>query len=71
MLCPGRVVGHETKIGDSSILAPGSIVSGLVEVGSSCYIGAAPSSVRNSASARGRSSAWVPSWSATWNPAQP
>jgi len=35
----GCVVGHDTTIGDFSIVAPGAVLSGFVRVGPSCYVG--------------------------------
>jgi sugar O-acyltransferase (sialic acid O-acetyltransferase NeuD family) len=39
-LGPSVVIGHDSLIGDCSVLAPGSIVSGFVTIGASCYLGA-------------------------------
>lgn len=36
----GGLVGHETHIGDSSFLAPGVTVCGLVRIGSGVFVGA-------------------------------
>jgi acetyltransferase-like isoleucine patch superfamily enzyme len=40
MLCPGYIVGHESSIGAYSILAPGAVISGLVVIDPTCYVGA-------------------------------
>ena len=39
-LGPGAVVGHDSRIGEYSIVAPAAVISGMVEVGRNCYVGA-------------------------------
>ncbi len=39
MVLPGTVIGHDTRIGDCSILAGACCVSGRVDIGAGCYIG--------------------------------